>query len=258
MYTSEQSEKFNREHDEITAALQDLMFEGMSQAQSVDIESSRRHLLHGAGRRMGVLKKSLKQIFTLFPPSQQIPLQRELLTDVQIFLHAFVINVAGIFDNWAWAFLYRHGLTGEIGNPRNVGLFKKETRRYLPKLLKTYLESPEIASWHEEYAKGYRDSLAHRIPLYIPPASWTNEDAERYQQLEKEKIACIQAHEWKRLDEVWDEQDKVGKPCPVFLHDLSPESPSKPVYLHPQLLCDALTVVDFGKKFYASWHERSP
>jgi hypothetical protein len=32
------------------------------------------------------------------------------LADVQINLHAFVMNLYGIYDNWAWAYVLRHDL----------------------------------------------------------------------------------------------------------------------------------------------------
>ncbi len=32
-----------------------------------------------------------------------------------------------------------------------------------------YLESSRIKSWHDDHLREFRDALAHRIPLYIPP-----------------------------------------------------------------------------------------
>jgi hypothetical protein len=104
--------------------LQSLMFEGLRQSEPLTHEEARRHLRHGVGRRLSVMKKSVEQIFVLFPPTQQNPLQHEVLTEVQIYLHAFVINLSGIFDNWAWAFLFRHGLNKAI-DKRNVSLFRR-------------------------------------------------------------------------------------------------------------------------------------
>lgn len=190
-----------------------------------------------------------------FRQSRRDPLPHDLLTEVQICLHAFVVNLSGVFDTWAWAFVMRHGLTPAIGDHRNVGMFKEATQRFLPSALRSYLTSAEISSWQDKYLKGYRDALAHRVPLYIPPAAWTQEDAERYQRLEQEKIACINSRQWDRLDGVWAEQDAVGRAYPVFLHEFSADERAKPVYLHPQLLCDSATVVDFGQRFYAAWDE---
>jgi len=40
----------------------------------------------------------------------------------------------------------------------------------------------------------------------------------------------------------------------MFLHEFS--GGSKPVLLHPQIICDAMTVVDFGKRFYEQWRQQ--
>jgi hypothetical protein len=197
----------------------------------------------------------LERIFTLFPPAQERPLSHEVLTEVQICLHAFVINLSGVFDNWAWAFVLRHELMPAIGDHRNIGMFKAATQRLLPSPLREYVTSPEISDWQDKYLKGYRDALAHRVPLYIPPAAWTPQDAERYQELEQEKIACIRNRQWEQLDRAWAEQDAVGLAYPVFLHEFSEDERARPVYLHPQLLSDSATVTAFGRRFYGAWGE---
>jgi hypothetical protein len=58
---------------------------------------------------------------------------------VQINLHAFVINLSGVFDNWAWAFIHRHDLLRNVGGKTNVGMFKEATQRLLPAALSDYL-----------------------------------------------------------------------------------------------------------------------
>ena len=255
-YSADNLEQFRNNYTTVVTDLQSVMFEGLKQSEPLTNEPARRQLRHGVGRRLSVLKKSVEKIFELFPPSQERPLQREVLTEVQIYLHAFVINLAGVFDNWAWSFLFRHDLVQEVER-RNVSLFKRETQRFLPNVLREYLTSADIAAWHQDYLKGYRDALAHRIPLYIPPASWTVEDSQLYERLETEKIECIRRGEWDRLDDVWAKQDAVGRSCPLFLHEFSDDEQSKPLYLHPQMLSDGMTVAEFGKRYYAAWHEHA-
>jgi hypothetical protein len=255
-YSIEVLKGLRTDHDKVVHDIQSLMFEGLKQSEPLNSEEAKRQLRNGVGRRLHVMKKSVEQIFTLFPPAQQAPLQREVLTEVQIHLHAFVINLSGIFDNWAWAFLFRHGLNKEIDR-RNVSLFKRETQRFLPTVLRDYLSSQLIAKWYRTYVKSYRDALAHGIPLYIPPAQWTRDDAKRYEELEKQKVECIKQGEWDRLDAVWAEQDSVGHSCPQFLYEFCGEQNSGPVYLHPQVLCDGMTVTEFGHKYYAAWDEHA-
>lgn len=255
-YTPEQQTDLVEKHTEVLAALQNLKLQCVVQGQSLAEDSpEREHLLHGAGRRVGVILRSLHRIFEIFPPNTERPLEQDVLMDVQIYLHAFVINLYGIFDNWAWAFVYRHDLEPRIGKRQNVSLFKESTRRYLAAPLREYLVSDGKAEWHERYLKSYRDALAHRIPLYIPPATFTPEESQRHNVLESEKIQNIWAANFPRVEEIWAEQAALGRPCMAFLHSYREEGAPRPVLLHPQLISDAMAVVEFGELYLRLWHE---
>lgn len=254
-YTARQTEELNRQCDRTVSDLRSLTMDGLVQCEEARNERAVEYLRHGVGRRLDILRKGMEQIFALFPPSQERPLPRETLAAVQLYLHAFVINVAGVLDNWAWAFVFRHALLDAIGDRRNVDLFKRATQRFLPATLREYLISTEIERWQAEYLSGYRDALAHRIPLYIPPAAFSEEDSSRYERLEKEKAVRIKNHDWDRLDAIWAEQQAIGTASPVFMQSFSPEEGARPVFLHPQVLTDGVTVVEIGKRFYASWHQ---
>jgi hypothetical protein len=256
-YKKQQVADLRKQAGSVAQDLQSLNFEGLRQSQSIVAKDARNHITHGAGRRLEILKSALETIFRVFPPGRRAPLAREKRLQAQIALHAFAINVLGIFDNWAWAFVLRHRLRVAVGDHRNIGLFKVATQKLLPTPLRDYLISEAISNWYGTYAKGYRDALAHRIPLYIPPASWTQDDAKLYTQLESEKVECIRTRQWARLDEVWARQDRIGKACPVFLHAFSDSPNDRPLMLHPQLLCDGATVVEIGRRFYSSW-DRHP
>jgi hypothetical protein len=67
-------------------------------------------MLHGVGRRLKLLGRCVRNVFHLFPPSRTIPLASDDLDEVQISLHAFVMNLYGLFENLAWAFVLRHDL----------------------------------------------------------------------------------------------------------------------------------------------------
>ena len=60
--------------------------------------------------------------------------------------------------------------------------------------------------------------------------------------------------EWKKLDELEEEQENIGRPSFVFLHSYE-EEPPKPVLFHPQLLCDGLAIVEFGSLYMKHWKE---
>lgn len=255
-FSTEQIEHLDQHMTDVLAELQGLQLQVVAQGQSLEATSRvREHLLHGAARRVGIIKRSIENVFLLFPPSTSRPLNRDALSDVQINLHAFVMNLYGIYDNWAWAYVLRHDLETDIGGRRRIGLFIDATRNRLPAALKSYLTSTTTIDWHEKYAKSFRDALAHRIPPYIPPAEFTPEEGHRYNELESEKVDCIWNCRWERLDEVWAEQAGLGSPCFTFLHAYTEDDPPRPVLLHPQMISDGKAVAEFGHLFLKHWQE---
>ena len=256
VYTEEQIGKLEAEYTRVLQGLHELMLQNFFEGQETAHAGVKEHLLYGAARRLGILKRCIENIFSDFPLTASKPLRRDVIYDVQINLHAFFMNLYGIFDNWAWSFVYRHDLLANVGGKHGVGLFRKGTIRHLPRPLRNYLASETITDWHEKYLKSYRDALAHRIPLYIPPAEFTKEDGERFNELEDKKMELIKAMEWEKLDELYEEQKNIGRPSFMFLHSFEGE-PSKPVLFHPQLLCDGLAVVEFGSLYMKHWNEHA-
>lgn len=251
-YSDEQIAKFEQEYISVCQGLQDLLQQTVVSGQRSEHPRVREHLLHGAGRRISVIKRSIENIFSEFPPSTTRPIDRDKLYDVQINLHAYFMNLYGIFDNWAWAFVFRHDLLEKVGGKRGVGLFNKNTTRYCPDSLRNYLSSNTIIKWRQEYLKSFRDALAHRIPLYIPPTEFTPEEGEHYNHLESLKMELIKGMKWQDLDETYEEQAQIGRPSFVFLHSYEEEFPS-PVLLHPQILSDGLAIIEFGALYLEHW-----
>ncbi|NLD38663.1 MAG: hypothetical protein GX654_17520 [Desulfatiglans sp.] len=253
-YSDYQIRQFNEQYKKVCQSLQILILQTVMAGQETGHVGVKEHLLHGAGRRLKIINKCLKNIFNDFPLGTKKPLQNDTLYDVQINLHAYVMNLFGIFDNWAWAFIYHHDLLQIVGGKHGVGLFRKSTSKHLPLPLREYLASETITNWHEKYLKSYRDALAHRIPLYIPPSEMTKEEGDRYNQLESEKMKLIKTMEFDKFDAIDEEQENIGRPSFVFLHSYK-EEPPRPVLFHPQLLCDGLAIVEFGSLYMKHWKE---
>jgi len=254
-YSEEQISELAREYEKVYSGLRELLDKTVLVGREVENDGAREYLLHGAARRLGVIKKTIENVFHLFPPELERPLARESIYDVQINIHAHVINVSGIFDNWAWAFVLRHGLLEEVGGKHGVGMFKQNTKQALPPVLTEYIDN-KLERWHEEYLKSYRDALAHRIPLYIPPANYTELESERHNELDDEIFKSITDHDFETTKKLENEQDGLGSPSFVFLHSFN-ENPIKPILFHRQLLADANTVVKYGALLMDSWHERA-
>jgi hypothetical protein len=162
-------------------------------------------------------------------------LEASALYDTQINLHAFFANVYGLFDNCAWAFVYRHQLDDLIRDRRRVGMFNSALACHLPKPIMDVVETSR--PWFDDYLRGYRDALAHRIPVYIPPSELSPGDGERFNALEREKIACLRTHDFDRINAIGREQAALSRPSFMFVgshsigEDEKPES--QPLYLHP-------------------------
>jgi hypothetical protein len=245
------------EYPTIVGELDSLATECFMQGEKTDNARIEEHLHFGAVRRVRVLKRSLENIFTLFPPTAKQLLGPDELSDVQINLHAFVMNLYGVFDNWAWAFVIRHDLEAAIGKRQRIGLFIEATKKYLPPNILSSVSDPANSAWYEKYLKSYRDALAHRIPLYIPPADFTPEDSERFNQLQRELGESLRSSDLGRHMEAKRQQMAIGRPSFKFLTTLSDADELQPLWLHPQILTDARTVAEFGLRFLANWHERA-
>ena len=255
-YTKEQCEHFCNSCREILEQLKELQLKIVVQGQPFEATSRlREHLLHGAARRVGVIRRSIQNIYTTFPPDTTRPLSPDALADVNINLHAFMINLYGLHDNWAWAYVLRHNLEEVIGGRRRIGLFIQATSCKLPTELRAYISSATIANWYKKYVMFFRDALAHRIPPYIPPALITHAEGDRFNELESEMVKCIKARQWQRVEEIWVEQAAIGVPCLSFLHAFTEDTPANPVMLHSQILCDAKAIVEFGELFLEHWHK---
>jgi hypothetical protein len=250
-YKQADAEILDTQHMKVSTDFHDAMLENVGQASKQPSKEVRDYLNYGVGRRLNVIRLSMQKIYELFPPSQEEALPKETIHEVQVYLQAFVINVSGIFDNWAWAFVLRHNLLEKIGGRMGVGMFLSKTQQCLPASLKEYVTSEPRVSWHRRYMKDYRDALAHRIPLYVPPSRIDPKDIERYKELEDRKQELFESHDWGELEKVTDEQESLGKALPAFLKDFtSPE-----VYFHPQLNADGALVIEFARLYYDSWHE---
>jgi hypothetical protein len=252
-YEASQILELLRYNANVRCALQDLMLRNVIEGESLSNQGAREYLHRGVGRRLNVIHLAISRIYDLFPPSRVQPLPKATLNEVQVYLHAFVINLSGIFDCWAWAFVLRHSLLSSIGGPRDVGMFLQKTQRFLPAVLQSYVASDPLKSWHEKYLKSFRDALAHRIPLYIPPSAYTTDDGRRFNELEQQKLVLLRAGNAEEAHRIMDEQEELGTAALVFMQELTSDATAQPVFFHPQVNSDAATVLEFGNKFYDHW-----
>jgi hypothetical protein len=209
------------------------------------------YLMQGAGRRIVILSRCINNIFKIFPLEKTEFLSKNELTDLAINLHAFFVNISGILDNLGWVYIYENNL---LGRPKEgkvsrhgVGLFNEKTQEHLNQQLKAYFTSSNIKDWYKNYSKNYRDALAHRVPLYVPPKTLNNEEAEEYLSLEKSLWDFSSPDNIEGHDRIREKQSQLGKPCYFFAHSLMEDG--QPVLLHAQIITDFITIEEIVEKF---------
>lgn len=245
-YTPEQVAQIEREREIVSRDLDNLWANLASDfATSLTVERAREYVYHGVCRRLKIIRRCIDNIFSIFPVERKKFLGEEERSDLEINLHAFIININGLQDNIAWVYVMEKSLEKLVKRGRlGVGLFNKNTQDHLPTELRAYLGSDKMASWHKRYAKNYRDALAHRIPLYVPPSTMTPTDVQRCRELDTQIREAMKTRDFERMETLMEEQNTVGSICAAFLHSYSDSDASPPIYLHTQVIIDAMTVME--------------
>jgi len=223
------------------------------QSRRYKTERGKEFALQGFGRRMGILIKAIESVFTVLPPERdrENVAAHDEITDATIAIHAFVINLVGCIDNLAWVWVCEKPVRGKDGGelePRAVGLWKQHAhvRDTLSSDFREYLESRE--GWFK-HIRDFRDSLAHRIPLYIPPYGVRTSRLDEHNRLEQEAANALRRLDFEGHDRAREAQEKLGDFLPLITHSFS-EGAEK-IYFHGQLLSDYSTIDEFGWKMLA-------
>ncbi|MDO8358216.1 MAG: hypothetical protein Q7U76_17710 [Nitrospirota bacterium] len=241
-YVPEQVTEIEQGYEAVLRELDDLTISLVRDSPPLlKVKRAQEYLDHGVCRRLRIIRRCIQNIFSVFPPDRTELLSEDERSDVEISLHAFVINIYGAPDNLAWIYVLEKGI---VLTPSRVGLFKKETQEHLPQEVRGYLRSRTINEWHGKYAKDYRDALAHRIPLYVPPWSCTPAQGERYKELEAMISEEMTRCNFDQVQKFSDEQDAIRSVCLTFLHSFSDDRAFPPVYFHSQVIADARTVME--------------
>jgi hypothetical protein len=212
------------------------------------VEASRTYMMHGLLRRVTTLLHCIERVFETLPPEEPVP-TREAQQDATIYLQTFVVNVAGVLDNLARIWCLEVDLRERDGRPiRNghIGLGPDHitVRNSLPNEIVAFLNAR--ANWFD-YLKNYRDALAHRIPLYIPPWLLRPEDEPAFQRLEQQKHEAHEARGFGRWHALLREQMNLGRFEPLMAHSLAlDELDGEPMRFHAQILADLRTLLDIG------------
>ena len=209
-------------------------------------EVGREHGLQGFSRRLRNLCFSLELVFEMLPPeSPSIPAKRERKI-AEMAIQSFVLGIFGACDNLAWLLVNELKIKKDDGSdvPRkSVGLRSKVVRQNLPIDFVKFLESRD--DWFVNLGE-FRDTLAHRIPLYIAPFVVRTSDAQEYHQLEDKIWIAIAEGNDSLQAELEGERDRLQFFRPWISHSFGEASPQ--LVIHPQMVSDLMTINEFGSK----------
>ena len=216
-------------------------------------ETAAEYCTHGFLRRLRTLKRCIENIYTICPPEKSDKFfNDDDRLDLSINLQSFMFNVFGCIDNLSWIWVNEKQLKNKGGHLLRgsaVGLMENEknktVRESLSQGFQNYLNG--LTQWYDKYLTEYRHALAHRIPLYIPPVCLNPEEFKQYESLEKQKFEARRQSNFQLLNQVDEEQDRLGKFVPLMQHSYGENS--RPVVFHAQILADWNTIVEIAEKF---------
>lgn len=207
------------------------------------VPAAREMMQHGVSRRLADLKHSLKRVFEIIPPDATAPSPSDL-SDATAYLQAFVINIFGVVDNFAWVWALEADVRekGRFVHRSRIGFTPdhRVLRASVSERTQAYLATTD--AWFG-YQEGFRHALAHRIPLYIPPRALDDAGVAEFRRLEAEAIAGgADGGAWAKM---LGARYTLGVFTPVMMHSYGEGSPL--IRFHAQIINDLATVVEIGE-----------
>jgi hypothetical protein len=204
----------------------------------------REYAFNGLIRRLDTMLRCINYVFNTLPPEKEDIPDTDDTVAVTIIIQSFMINVQGCLDNLAWIWVFETKQSDKLGSPlerKAVGL--SQLRRTFTKPFQKYLKSRR--KWFRHVAE-FRDSLAHRIPLYVPPFILSESNAAEYQRLERDAFEVGLKDDYNAYAELKAKQLALGVYRPWMTHSPAEKSPT--AVFHKQLLQDFLTIDECALK----------
>jgi hypothetical protein len=199
--------------------------------EMIEDKGAKEILKYGGSRRIGSIRLAVEKVIDIAPPSRVKPLQRTQQNEVTDALLVLYVHMVGVFDAFAIA------LDSKLG----LKLDKRKIDLMGAKFLGT-LALPQLTAlmakydlWLHRIKDELRNRFVHRVPPYIPDSRFTQEEADRYADLEREKFRLlIEDGDIEGSDNISEEQKSLGTFWPVIAF-----TDNNTLYhLHPTLLDD--------------------
>lgn len=240
-FSSDDLEKLQTEHSAVAGKCQRLVLSYIT--RNYKDSRAREHAKYGLSRRLRMLVWCIDNVFELLPPNLVKPPRSDVVLDATINIQAYVFNMFGSIDNLAWIWVKENGLS--IAD-RRVGLLSKnnkDVRSSFSTESQKYLSG--LNDWFD-HLKDFRDALAHRIPLFIPPYGVPNGKEAVYQQLHTRITEALKRSDSVEAERLSAEQAALVTFAPYMTHSI--EEKAKVIKFHPQLLTDFLTIEELAQK----------
>jgi len=203
-------------------------------------DRAREYVQHGLSRRLSTMVHMVQTVFELLPPAQESVPETATVMDATACIQNFVMNAFGCLENLAWVWVLENNVRGKGGaelGRHEVGLGKPYVRKSFSAEFGKFLDHNQ--DWLGNLIS-FRDGLAHRIPLYIPPYVIEEVSAEQYKALDAAAIAAALAGDQAEYDRLRGEQRALGKFRPWMTHSVLDGAPT--IVFHKQMLHDYVMV----------------
>jgi predicted dehydrogenase len=190
---------------------------------------------------------------TVFPISTQQPLSSEALSDVQIQLHAFLINLYGLFETSGGRLSCVTDYLMRLAAGWESGCSTRARRSSFPKLCAN-------TSWKLQCSNGMASTSKATGMLLLTEFRRTyhrrrsrRNKVDVFNELSNDEVEAIKTQDWERVEEARVEKQNLGQPAREFLHAFTEAEPPRPILLNGQVVTDAMTVAEAGKTFLTHW-----
>jgi len=206
---------------------------------------------HGFVRRLKILVRCIHNIYKICPPERNCKFSNEELSDTTINLQSFILNIFGCLDNLAWVWVKEKNIKNDEGNElqnHQIGFGERyeNVRKSFSSKIKCYLETESQKEWYA-HLKNFRDALAHRIPLYIPPYIVNEEEAAMEHEIEVSRMDALKKYNFTEYERLSKELESIGRFVPWMTHSFSEQS--RTVVFPAQIIADWNTIVEISDLF---------
>lgn len=194
----------------------------------------------GLPRRLQSLKRCIERLFQTLPPDLEGHPEEDARHDAELLIQAFVIHIFGAADNLAWIWVCERNIRRPNGAElaeSSVGIRKEVVRNSFTERFRALLD--ERAAWFT-YLESFRHSLAHRIPLYIPPYIVTHANEAAYREFDVQMAQAAARGNFRERENLKAQQRALTSFKPWMQHSFFEEA--RPMRFHVQMLADFNTV----------------